>query len=84
MVEVVFVATLFVGSLDYAFDEIGGGEGPENECSEKCKLQREVSLKGKHMSEEGGRTRSVGAIDVKVAPPSNGFLPSQSFAHCDL
>lgn len=28
--------------------------------------------------------RSVGPIDEKVAPPSNGFLLSQSFAHCDL
>jgi hypothetical protein len=33
--------------LDYAFDEIRGGEGPEDQGSQKCKLQREVSLKGK-------------------------------------
>lgn len=77
------MATLFVVGLDYAFDDIGGREGPEYQGSQKCKLQ-EVSLREKHMSEEGGRTRSVGAIDVKVTPASKGFLPSQSFAHCDL
>jgi hypothetical protein len=78
------VATLLVVGLDYAFDDIGGGEGPENQGSQKCELQKEVSLKGKYISEGGGRTRSVGAIDVKVTPASNGFLPSQFFAHCDL
>jgi len=78
------VATLFVVGLDYAFDDIGGREGPEDQGSQKCELQREVSLQGKYILGEGGYTRSVGAIDVKVTPASKGFLPSQSFAHCDL
>ena len=43
------MATLFVVGLDYAFDDIGGREGPEDQGSQKCKLQREVSLNGKYM-----------------------------------
>lgn len=29
-------------------------------------------------------TRSVGDIELKVAPPARGFLLSQFLAHCDL
>jgi hypothetical protein len=31
LVEIIFVAGLFVGCLDYAFHSVGGGKGPKNE-----------------------------------------------------
>jgi hypothetical protein len=31
LVEIIFVAGLFVGRLNYALHSVGGGQGPENE-----------------------------------------------------
>lgn len=31
LVEIIFVAGLFVGCLNYAFHSVGGGKGPKNE-----------------------------------------------------
>jgi hypothetical protein len=65
------MAALFVGSCDDASDDVGGGEGPEDESSQECELnislaQSTMHLKGSRESRERFLTRSVGDIVVKV------------------
>lgn len=77
------MSILFIGGSDYALNNVGRGERPENKSFQKSKLHRNVSSRMRNFL-DGLHTLSVGDMLVKVAPPDSGFFPAQLFAHCVL